>query len=546
MLLSLMAAAAAAPGQSRPTSMNAFVRRNDEAVESYLERQNTDPTSRWSGSVPDSTGLHQPGSASGVLARGVAAYVHPESKYYQSPVLRKRLELAIEHMERVQTPDGNFDLLTTNFNSPPDTAFITRNLASAAFVARQEGAEEIFDRMTPLLKRCGEGLVDGGMHTPNHRWVACAALAQLYGLFQTEAYKDRVNEWLMETIDIDADGQYSEQSTTVYNAIVNDCLVMVAKKLDKPELLEPVRRNLEAMLHLLHPNYEVVTEISHRQDRGEVGNMGRYWFALRTMAREDDDGQLETLVRHFEPQYSSLNLLLEFPELQEQGPTPEPVPTDYLKMFPQSRLAHIRRGDTSAMVILEGNSRFFAVRRGEAVVEGVRFATAFFGKGQFRPDRGEMRDGAFYMKQNLEAAYYQPFGDGRTQPWGVDQWYEMRPDREATEINRIEYRAEVHEKSSGFDVRLIAEGVEWIPFAIEVNLRPGGKLSGVTETPREDSFLLEDGYATYAVGDDQIRFGPGVAKNQYIQVRGAEAKMTGTSVYLTGYTPLDHTLEFRW
>jgi hypothetical protein len=173
MMLSLMAAAAAAPAQSRPTSMDEFVRRNDEAVETYLERQNTDPTSRWCGALADATGLHEPGSASGILARGVASYVHPDSKYSKSPVLRKRLELAIEHMERVQTPDGNFDLLITNFNSPPDTAFITRNLCSAAFVARQEGAEEIFDRMTPLLKRCGEGL------WPVRRCPSCTTCSRL-------------------------------------------------------------------------------------------------------------------------------------------------------------------------------------------------------------------------------------------------------------------------------------------------------------------------------------------------------------------------------
>ncbi len=550
-LLSLPAAAAfaavSASAQKPSTSMAAFVRRNDEVVESYLERQNTDPDSRWRGSLPDSTGLHQPGSASGVLARGVAAYVHPESKYHRSKALRQRLELAIEHMERVQTPDGNFDLLITNFNSPPDTAFITRNLAAAAWLSRHHGAAEIFERMTPLLKRCGEGLVNGGVHTPNHRWVMCAALAQLHDLFPNEAaYKARIDEWLMETIDIDADGQYSEQSTTVYNAIVNDCLVTIAKKLQRPELLEPVRRNLDAMMYLLHDNYEVVTEISHRQDRGEVGHMGPYWFCLRAMAREDNNGKLETLVRHIEPDYSALGLLLEYPELQQEGPTPEPVPDDYVKSFPHSRLAHVRRGKTSAMVILEDNSRFFAVRRGGAVVEGLRFASAFFGKGQFRPQRGVMRDGASFLEQDLEAAYYQPFGDGRTQPWGVGPWYELRPRREATEINRIQYRAEVHEKPNGFDVRMVAEGVDWIPYAIEVNLRPGGKLSGVAEGPSQDAFLLKDGYATYTLDGDTLRFGPGVAETEYVQVRGAEPKLPGPSVYLTGYTPLDRVLEFRW
>lgn len=545
-----MAAAAAAPAQDRPTSMAEFVRQNDAAVENYLERQNTDPDSRWRGALAGPTGLHEAGTAAGVLARGVGSYVHPESKYHKDSLLRDRLELAIEHMERVQTPDGNFDLLITNFNSPPDTAFITRNLASAAFVAKQEGAADVYERMTPLLRRCGDGLVKGGIHTPNHRWVACAALSQLYDLFPDNVYKARVDEWLLETIDIDADGQYSEQSTTVYNAVVDDCLTTVAKKLGRKDLLEPVRRNLEAMMYLLHPNYEVVTEISHRQDRGAIGDMGRYWFALRSLAREDGNGQLETLVRYFEPRYASLNLLLEFPELQAEGPRPVPVPDDYAKAFPQSRLVHLRRGASSAMVILEDNSRFFAVRRGEAIVEGVRFASAFFGKGQFRPQRGEWRDGAFFMEQELEAGYYQPFGDGRTQPWGVEQWYAKRPHRDETEICHLRYRAEIYEKPDGFDVRVAAEGTDWVPLAVEINLRPGGDLRGVVDAPDapqgEDAYILEEGFAVYSVGDDQIRFGPGKAETRYTQVRGADAKLSGPSVYVTGYTPFDHTIEFRW
>ena len=546
-MLSMLAAAAAAPAQNQPTPMAEFVRQNDLVVESYLERQNTDPDSRWRGAIAGETGLHEAGTASGVLARGVAAYVSRDSKYFQDKLLRARLELAIEHMERVQTPDGNFDLLVTNFNSPPDTAFITRNLANAACVAKREGAAEIHERMTPLLRRCGEGLVKGGVHTPNHRWVACAALAQLYDLFPEPAYKARAEEWLAETIDIDADGQYSEQSTTVYNPIVNDCLVTAAKKLSRPDLLEPVRRNLEAMMYLMHDNYEVVTEISHRQDRGAIGDMGRYWFCLRAMARQDNDGRLETIVRHFEPRNAALNLLLEFPELQTDGPAPRPAPDDYAKAFPHSRLVHVRRGRTSAMTILEGNSRFFAVRRGDAVIEGGRFAAAFFGKGQFRPTRGVWRDGAFFMEQELKAGYYQPFGDGRTQPWGVEPWYALRPGRDETEVCHLRYKTEIHEKPNGFDVRMTAEGTDWVPLAVEVNLRPGGKLNGVTAAPdADDAFILESGHASYTLGADTLRFGPGKAETRYTQVRGADAKLAGPSVYITGYTPFDHTLEIRW
>ena len=45
------------------------------------------------------------------------------------------------------------------------------------------------------------------------------------------------------------------------------------------------------------------------------------------------------------------------------------------------------------------------------------------------------------------------------------------------------------------------------------------------------------------VGNDTITFGPGVAEHRYVQIRGAEEKLDGPSVYLTAYTPFETTLK---
>ncbi len=547
-LLAAIAMTGAVPRLRAASIDTAIVARNDEVVANYLERQNLDESSRWYGAIPDATGLHNPGSAAGILLRGSASYHHPDSRYHEDAELRERIRVAAAHLERAQTPDGNIDLLTTNFNSPPDLGFVIHNVGIAATIARENSDDELLRWMETFLRNAGRGLSKGGVHTPNHRWVVSAALAHVNAIYPDEAYVRRIDQWLAEGIDIDADGQYSERSTTVYNAVTDNALVEIALRLGRQELLEPVRRNLESMLYLLHPNYEVVTEISRRQDRDTIGTMSRYWLTLRYMARQDQDGRFQTLLDTLEPENASLAHLMAYAELSAEPPAPAPVPDNYERYFAVTDFVHIRRGDVSTSITPTGSSRFFAIRHGEAVIGGVRFAAAFFGKGQFVPDSGSKQGDVYHMEQALDAAYYQPFVPTREQPVGTDAWYEMRPGREATEVNRIRYQADVRELSDGFDVRIRAEGTDNVPIAVEINLREGGSLEGVEPVPNlADTYLLPAGAeAVYTRGGDRLRFGPGMAETQYTEVRGAQPKLPGPCVYLTGFTPFDHTLRIRW
>lgn len=534
----------AAAALAAPRLESIALKRHDAAVEGLLNRQVTDPSSPWCGGFLDPYLLCHPHSAGALLEHFMAAFLHPGSKFHRSPLLAGRMRLAAAHLNRRQHASGNFDLLITNFNSPPDTAFIMHNVATAGYLAKKHGDKELFGLVEPCLRRAGGALAVGGVHTPNHRWAVSSALAQIHAILPEAAYVRRIDQWLAEGVDIDADGQYDERSTVVYNAVTNRAFVVLAAKLGKWELLEAVRRNLNSMLYLLHPGYEVVTEISRRQDANQRGTMASYWFALRYLAVRDSSGEFAALAEHLAPEAAGLAALMEYPELAQAGPAPAALPEDYEKHFPALGIARIRRGPASTTLQLAGSSRFFTFRYGEAVVNAVRFASAFFGKGQFVPSRGEKTGPGYHLSQTLEGPYYQPLDPPRKV--GAGEWTRTRAGRRRSEVCRLEQSATVTEIAGGMRLRIEARGTPNVPVAVEISLREGGKLEGCRPVPDvADAWLLPSGNAVYRLGRDAIEIGPGAAPHQYTEVRGAEARLPGTSVYITGYTPFDHTLTIQ-
>ena len=208
----VLAAALAAPAIPAPDP--ALLARHDASIEPLLRRQVTDPASPYSGSYADENGLHHAGSAGSVLNQFSAAFLNTGSRYRGEATLFERMRLAAAFLRRSQSPDGNISLLTTNFNSPPDTGFVVWGVAEAASIARRAGNRDLEALMEPFLRDAGRGMAKGGIHTPNHRWVVSSALAQIHTLYPSESYLRRIEQWLAEGPDIDSDGQWNERSTT--------------------------------------------------------------------------------------------------------------------------------------------------------------------------------------------------------------------------------------------------------------------------------------------------------------------------------------------
>src|SRR5215831_11552027 len=187
-LVSLAGIAMASAADAAPPDVpSAVVERNDAAVESYLRTQITVP-GPWLGSVPDEYLIHAAGSAGGLIETLTASLIHPASKHHNENELVERIRLAAGFLERSQSPEGNIDLLSTNFNSPPDTGFVVHLVGTAAALGKLYGNEDLVRALRPFLVKAAAGMAAGGIHTPNHRWVISSALAQVHEVFPDPAY----------------------------------------------------------------------------------------------------------------------------------------------------------------------------------------------------------------------------------------------------------------------------------------------------------------------------------------------------------------------
>ena len=353
-------------------------------------RQVLDAEDPYCGGFMDGDRLVGSQSISAVASLGYA-YLLPESRHYRSEELLQRIFLAAEFARRHRNPSGCFDLLTTNFDSAPDTGFVVQAIAPVVFAAREqaaddEGADEIADALGELVQTAAPGMVAGGFHTPNHRWVLVAALAQAQALYPELEVSETVDAYLGEGIDINADGEYSERSTGVYNAVVNRALLRAAQVLEQSDLLEPVRRNLDLSYHLLHADATAVTSISKRQDRDTRAVPTGLADGYHALAHLDGNGfyaaVADLLVARGGSGLVCLPNYVLHPEWRATCIERTPLPEYYSRVYPASGLWRVRRGAVSATAAA-GLTEPFSVVSGQAELAAVKISSTYFATGQF-------------------------------------------------------------------------------------------------------------------------------------------------------------------
>lgn len=497
------------------------------------------------------------------------------------------LESASRHVDRLmalQSPTGLF-LGGDNVQSPPDSAFTINDVCDtyALTVGRQDkGLARVRDGLASIMRAATEPLLTGGVHTPNHRWELSAALTRIHRSFPDDRLVARVDEWLGEGIDIDADGLYSERSPNYAAHVSNPSLLVMARVLGRDHLRDVVERNLAATLHLIRPDGSVETVQSRRQDQKSTFPLTPYLAQFRSLAVSTGRADFASAARQAAASGIHDARLLAAamiePEQLEQLPD---VPSRWHSgtrsgwYFDSARLGSWRDGRVETVVYggsdypverrirsgLANNPTFLRLFAGAAVLDSVRLSRSFFDVGPFRADAvTRIADDRYRLQERVTAAYYQPLaGHDRRENGAYDvvddgrfsaaMSFALRGRDEVTMTTTID----VTGAAGGADIALDLRAPQ-LAWALELTFRPGGVFEGV-EPIGEGSWLLTGTEGSYRVGSDRIVFGPGGASvapgtvlyhpGQEYEFLGGTDATCGEHVYIAGEAPSTLVLRIR-
>lgn len=538
----------------------------------------------------------------------VTVFSEPASAFYRREEPAGAMAACLDRLEFLQGPTGLLD--GTNLCSPPDSAFTINDLCLAVRLIRTQGVDKqpaqdspanaplagVEERLGGIALRAADAMISGGVHTPNHRWELCAALAQMNQLHPRAEIPSRISEWLAEGIDQLPDGMYSERSPLYATAVTNPSLITIADSGDRPELLDHVRRNLTAFLPWFNADGSVESVFSRRQDQWLVFHAAPFLRLFRRFANQDGREDFAAAARWleslpFDEPAHLLALTRVDPWLRQALPGLPASSTVFLEDAgtgsqlppaltpPQASLKscglyRFRRGASVTTVFggcddlatgvssgLASNPTFLSFGHGSALLSSVRLSRSFFDLGPFRSSTTVRNDDAVQLSEAVEANFYLPLPAGKHRTDGIyalehegrfsaSMDFSSRP----TVVHRLETRVEILPEEDRTVLDLAFDGAD-TAFALELTFRPGGGLTGVDPLQQSGTFQLVDGTGRYRVGSDVIEFGPGEAADpdtpplynpgeNYRYLGGTNAA-AGIKVYITGRTRGTHRITLR-
>lgn len=497
-----------------------------------------------------------------VLADGVSVYLNRQSRYYRDQRLYMAMEAALVFIKSCQREDGSFDYPSCNFKSAPDTSFCFKRLIAAyrllVLYSKEEELVNLKQGFLFVLTKSLNALLTGGFHTPNHRWGIAAALMQGAGLMKKEdpAYSkkllDRANQYLLEGIDGNEEGEYAERSTGNYNAVVNNAMIAMYEETGDEAYLGYVERNLRMMQYYIDPDDTIFTQNSTRQDQGKADYPDKYFYQYLYMAAKTRDELFDRAAHKIirdnmergdmAPECLHIIMLHDFMEQYEfKG---YGFLESYHKHFKEAGVLRVKRPGYGYSV-LKGKSAFLFLKFGETLVY-VKIGESYCDLRNFLPESLEERDGTTVLTSVARGWYYLPFKEKQD----TEDWWKMdHKKREILNSSEIAMTVTIKEQQDGLEITVKAQGLDLAPLRVEICVPAGSILENehfYLKAPRGEDMVLRSGMLTLTNGDEKLLMGPGFGTHEFEgHYSGEELNTAGFTIYFNDYTPFERTFSIR-
>ena len=536
----------------------------EKGFESIRTTVCTDESSLYLGALDNQHNhLIEPGTGSGFSHTCCALYSCEESRYYRDPALLTLIDNACSMILRTAHEDGTHDFLATNYFTPATFELISICRGYKLFVRYMQGTEaEKYTReqMIKAISCWAKGCLNGGFHTPNHRWVESAAMALCYNILGWPELMAKINSYLSEGIDCDEYGEFTERSMGTYNPVNVNAMMTMAEELRMPELYEYVKRNMELTFSYYEGDGTIFTRNSRRQDSGQDRVFpGHIWHYLYLWAGElfgekkylkfaDDIFNASVMNGLGVP--GQLWLFLDRPQLKTLEPDLKDVtiPTEYHSFYPNSRILRVRKGDFS-YTLLSRNPDFMHIKFGRQTMT-LRMCSSFFAVAQFEPETIEKTETGYRMTFRGHGEYKGLFPEPPKSPDWDKMDHSLRPVIHSCDLN---YTLDITDREDGVSLHIKVDNTPRVPFKLEFVIPTGIRLetdqvmldttSGAQLTIKEGNMRLED----TATGSEVTVCGLFADHMYHKNMRGSIPPAAGSfTVYSTGFSPIDRTVEIRF
>ena len=536
-----------------------IVRDSERHVARSLRIQNLHEDSPYFGAFNQPDGVYQAKFAIYRVATMIAAYVNPDTRYYHDALVLDRIHKGLDYISRVQHENGLFDYVTCNFFSSPDTAFcIVKIIPHLQYLRAQKDLtpEEalIRDRIDTIIHKGARGLLEGGFHTPNHRWAIASVLSICGRLFHEPDLTAACAQYLNEGIDCNADGEYAEKSAGNYNAVNNDAMLLLSEGLDDPSFEEHVIRNLRMMLTYWEPDDSVFTANSTRFDKDRLVYADGYYTEYLAMGVKYQIPEFLAMANHIFDVIRDKNIaapdvlidLMNHPEWVVQEADESATPLTYHAFYQDSGIARVRRGDYT-YTVMRGKSNFLYVHNG-TIKLAVKIGGSFCEHRAFKAETmTQDENGAFHLHQTMRGWYYLPF---KEKPATSDWWQMDNAARDKKLGPDMDIDVVIRESDDGLELDIATSGVEGAPWRVEMAFSGIERISNEHMTMPvhgDEVLVLRDSFFEVSNATSSMQIGPAFGVHHFTEGKeDSEAKTPGAAtVYLTDYTAFHHVIKIR-